>query len=386
MIPEKGEGIESVMLELSKLHELDTDYTRVFSSMCTRPHPVAVRAHLLYMESNLGDPGLFPASVEIERRLIGMLGSLAGGEEVRGYITTGGTESNIQAIRAALHMARMQGATPTNVVVPESAHFSFEKVASMLGIELRRAKLDEQMRVDVGSMESLIDEGTAAIVGIAGTTEFGQIDPIEQLSQLALEWGVHLHVDAAFGGFVIPFLHTSMRWNFECKGISSMCIDPHKMGMSTIPCGSLLFRQETLLDGLGVDTPYLTSKRQYSLTGTRTGATAAGAYAVMRHLGRRGYARVVGECMRLTRMLAEEARDMGIEPAIEPVMNVLTLRVPEPREVERALMRRGWYTSITRQPECLRLVIMPHATERAVLQLADDLKDVLVALGVSQSL
>lgn len=386
MIPDGGEGIERVMLELAKLHELDTDYSKVFSSMCTRPHPVAVRAHLLYMEANLGDPGLFPASVELERRLIDMLGSLAGSEEVYGYTTTGGTESNIQAIRAALYMARTQGMMPTNVVVPESVHFSFEKVASMLGIELRRAKLDDQMRVDVGSMEALIDEGTVAIVGIAGTTEFGQIDPIKELSQLALERGIHLHVDAAFGGFVIPFLQTSVRWGFECKGVSSMCIDPHKMGMSTIPCGSLLFRQEGLLDGLGVDTPYLTSKRQYSLTGTRTGATAAGAYAVMRHLGRKGYTKVVGECMRLTEILAEEARDIGIEPAIEPVMNVLTLKIPKPRDVEQALMKRGWYTSITRHPEYLRLVIMPHTTERAVLEFTDDLKDVLVALGVSQSL
>ncbi|MHC1570978.1 MAG: tyrosine decarboxylase MfnA [Methermicoccaceae archaeon] len=377
MIPEKGEGMESVMLELARMNEMDTDYSKVLSAMCTRPHPIAVRAHMLYMEANLGDPGLFPASVEIEKRLIGMLGELAGNEHAFGHTTTGGTESNIQAVRAALQIAREGGIKPTNIVVPASAHFSFDKVASILGIELRKAALDEELKVDVGAVEDLIDEGTVAIVGVAGTTEFGQIDPIDSLSQLADERGVFLHVDAAFGGFVIPFLAPSTRWGFECEGVDSVSIDPHKMGMSTLPCGAVLFRREEPLAHLSVNTPYLTSESQFSLTGTRAGAPAAGAYAVMRHLGREGYARVVNECMRLTRLLAEEASTLGAEPCIEPVMNVLALSVPQPREVQRALKARGWFTSITRKPECLRLVLMPHTTERAVHQFLDELRDVL---------
>jgi len=58
----EGEKDESVLYVLSLMKERDISYTRILSSMCTLPHPVAVRAHILYMESNLGDPGLFPAS------------------------------------------------------------------------------------------------------------------------------------------------------------------------------------------------------------------------------------------------------------------------------------------------------------------------------------
>jgi len=58
----EGEKDESVLYVLSLMKERDIPYTRILSSMCTLPHPVAVRAHILYMESNLGDPGLFPAS------------------------------------------------------------------------------------------------------------------------------------------------------------------------------------------------------------------------------------------------------------------------------------------------------------------------------------
>ncbi|MHC1601693.1 MAG: tyrosine decarboxylase MfnA [Methermicoccaceae archaeon] len=377
LIPEKGEGMESVMLELARMNEQDTDYTRVFSAMCTNPHPIAVRAHLLYMAANLGDPGLFPATAQIERKLISMLGSLAGNEGAYGHTTTGGTESNIQAIRAALLMARKDGVVPTNIVAPESVHFSFDKVAAMFDIELRKAPLDDELKVDVGAFEALIDEGTAAIVGIAGTTEFGQVDPIDELSGLASERGLFLHVDAAFGGYVLPFLAPSVRWGFECEGVSSVCIDPHKMGMSTIPCGSILFRDSKYLVPLSVDTPYLTSESQCSLTGTRTGAPAAGAYALMKHLGREGYTAVVNECMRLTSLLADEASSLGAEPCIEPVMNVLTLSVPEPKEVQKTLMARGWHTSLTRKPQCLRLVVMPHTTESAVLQLVKDMRAVV---------
>jgi len=72
----------------------------------------------------------------------------------------------------------------------------------------------------------LVDERTVALVGIAGTTEFGQVDPIEGLAKIALERKIHLHVDAAFGGFVLPFLEGDWRWDFRVPGVSSITIDP----------------------------------------------------------------------------------------------------------------------------------------------------------------
>jgi len=93
-----------------------------------------------------------------------------------------------------------------NIVLPESAHYSFDKAAQMLGVSLRRAPLDDQLRADVDAMAGLVDENTIALVGVAGTTEFGQVDPIPAIGKLALDEKIFLHVDAAFGGFVIPFL------------------------------------------------------------------------------------------------------------------------------------------------------------------------------------
>ena len=76
----------------------------------------------------------------------------------------------------------------------------------MLNLKLVNVDLNEDYTVDSRSVSDLISDNTVAIVGIAGTTELGMIDPIDELSDIALENDIHLHVDAAFGGFSIPFL------------------------------------------------------------------------------------------------------------------------------------------------------------------------------------
>jgi tyrosine decarboxylase/aspartate 1-decarboxylase len=199
------------------------------------------------------------------------------------------------------------------------------------------------------------------------------VDPIEDLARMALERGIHMHVDAAFGGFVLPFMEGDWRWDFRVKGVSSITIDPHKMGMSTIPAGGLLFRGHECLNALETETHYLTKSRQASLTGTRSGAAAAATYAVMMHLGRAGFREMVRYCMDLTRHLVKGARQIGIEPVIEPVMNVVALQVPSPAETREELMRLGWHVSMTREPRrALRLILMRHMTRENIdLFLAD---------------
>jgi len=376
---EQGMSREAIKSLLQEKKLADLSYQRILSSMCTYPHEIAVYAHMMFLESNLGDSGLFLGTKEMEDKVIQMVGALLGAENAFGYISTGGTESNIQAMRAIRNRKKREGMRDMNIIVPETAHFSFDKIADILSIEVRKASLDEELRVDVNSVERLIDDHTIGLVGIAGTTEFGQIDPIKELADIATAKDLFLFVDAAFGGFVIPFLEEHYEFDFSLKGVSAMSIDPHKMGMSTIPAGCLLFREKSYLDELAVPTPYLTTKEQYSLTGTRSGAATAATYAVLKYLGREGLKKIVGECMRLTRILVGRAKEIGISPVIEPVMNVAALSFSEV-EVERvanALVKRKWRVSITRKPKALRLVIMPHVDEETVHLFVEDLKGVM---------
>lgn len=366
---------DEVLAILNEMRGRDYCYDRFFSTMCTQPHPIAVRAHNLFLETNLGDPGLFPGVTEIEQRVVKMMGELLGCPDVEGYVSTGGTESNIQAIRAARNISPVKRG---NIVVPESAHFSFDKIGNLICLEVRKAELDSDLKVDLSSVEDLVDERTVALVGIAGTTEFGQVDPIDGLAEIARERGIHLHVDAAFGGFVLPFLEGDWKWDFQVQGVSSITIDPHKMGLSTIPAGGLLFRSRKDLNSLETETHYLTKARQASLTGTRSGAAAAATYAVMLHLGREGFTEMVGHCMDLTRYLLEGAEDIGVEPVIDPVMNVVALQVESPVETREELTRRGWHVSMTREPRrALRLILMPHVTYESIDLFLRDLDEVL---------
>lgn len=374
-LPEDSIPEEEVLKILEEMKGRDLQYDRFFSTMCTRPHSIAVKAHDLFLETNLGDPGLFPGVAELEARTISIMGDLLGCPDAVGYISTGGTESNIQAIRAARSTSQVKDG---NIVVPASAHFSFDKIGDLLNLEVRKADLDEDLRVDIPSVERLVDDRTVAVVGIAGTTEFGQVDPIDRLGQIAEDRGIHLHVDAAFGGFVLPFLGADYKWDFRVAGVSSITIDPHKMGMSTIPAGGLLFRTLRDMSALELDTHYLTVARQASLTGTRSGAAAAATYAVMIHLGRSGFRKVVEYCMNLTGHLVAGAKQIGINPVIEPVMNVVALDVKSTPIVRSELIKRGWHVSMTREPKrALRLILMPHMTIENIDLFLEDLETVL---------
>lgn len=376
---ETGISRQEVLSILKNAKSADTSYDRVLSSMCTYPHEVAVLAHTQFIEANMGDPGLFPGTCNLEKQVLKMFGSLlhhGNNPEKCGYLTTGGTESNIQAIRSMVN-ARRDVLKP-NVVMPESAHFSFDKVADLSGIEIRKASLDPGLKVDLGSVRSLIDENTIGLVGIAGTTEFGQVDPIEELSELALKKCLFLHVDAAFGGFVLPFMDMRYNYDFSVEGVTSMTIDPHKMGLSTIPSGGLMFRESEYLDDLEIHTPYLSINKQYSLTGTRSGAAVASTYAVMKHLGREGYRHVVRQCMEQTEGIVAGAKALGIETVIDPVMNIAALQVPDADDVRKRLLDEfGWHVSITRKPRALRLVIMPHIDNSTIELFLDDLEKLI---------
>ncbi len=375
---ERGVDEAIILKELADAAQKNVPYARVLSSMCTTPHPISLETYKAFITSNLGDPKLFPGTASLERACIGMLGELLHLPSAVGYISTGGTESNVQALRTARQLKPVDPAR-ANIVLPESAHYSFDKAAQLLGVTLRRAPLDNEFKADVDAMAGLIDKNTIALVAVAGSTEFGQVDPVPAMSKLAMDEGLFLHVDAAFGGFVIPFLEdpSRHRFDFELPGVMSIAIDPHKMGMSTIPSGGLLYRDEHHMKSLEISAQYLTSQFQSSLAGTRSGASAAATYAVMEYLGREGYRRIVSKCMDNTMLLYDRLKGLGLEPVIKPVLNIVTFKVPDAQMVRKQLCDRGWFVSTTSKPEALRMVVMPHVTEAVIEAYVADLKNVM---------
>ena len=351
----KGKSREEVLGALSAFRARDVAHDHILSSMSTIPHPIALAAHEMFFPTNLGDPGLYPGTAEIEDLLIHSLGELMHNASAGGYATSGGTESNLQAIRIA---KKLHPCKKPNIVVPASAHFSFDKTCDMLGLEMRTAPYVEGgYVVDCDKMAELADKNTIAVVAVAGTTEYGLVDDVPRIAKIAAEHDIFCHVDAAFGGLVIPFLPHPPQFDFAVPGVSSISTDPHKMGMSSIPCGCLLLREPEMFCHLSVDTPYLTVKKECTLAGTRPGADVAGAYAVLTYLGREGMQAVVDGCMENTRRLVAGLEAFGYRRVITPFMNVATF--------EEGPVPEGWKVSHTRAGH-LRFVLMPHVTRDVV--------------------
>jgi len=381
---EKGRSETEIFDELHQFKARDMTHRsgKILGSMCTCPHPIGLNAYKMFLESNLGDPGLFKGTQSMEDEVISSLGELLGEKDVHGHIITGGTEANIMAMRAARNTFRHNhpDCEDINIVVPKSAHFSFKKAADMLCLDLLEAELDGEYKVDVNSVEELINENTAAVVAIAGTTELGKIDPVEKISDLCVEKGVYLHVDAAFGGYSIPFLNEIgyglPNFDFSLPGVCSITIDPHKMGLAPIPTGGILFRKKTFLESISIETPYLTEDRQSTIVGTRTGASTAATWALMNYLGKEGYRKVSKECMDTTKLLYKGVVEEGFNAVTKPELNIVAFTSDDMSvdEIEEGLEKSGWAVSISSCPRAIRIIVMPHVKEEHVKMLLEDLR------------
>lgn len=375
---------KDILEELSKLHELDHKYSdgRILGSMCTEAHPFAKEIYCKFLDTNLGDPGLFKGTKHIENEVIKSIGEMLSLDVAYGNIVTGGTEANIMAIRAARNHARKyKGIVDGEIIIPESAHFSFKKAADMLNLKIVEAKLDENYRIDVDALNDVVSDKTVAIVAIAGTTELGLIDPIEDISEIAFENNIYFHVDAAFGGFSIPFLkemgYDLPVFDFALPGVCSITVDPHKMGLAPIPAGGIIFRKEEYLEVMAVDSPYLTVKTQSTIVGTRLGASSAATYAIMKYFGKEGYCKLADEMMKNTKFLYDALIEIGYDVVCEPELNIVAFNHPEMETdvFAQKLEELGWKVSVAKCPKSIRVVLMNHIKISHIKELIEDLKE-----------
>lgn len=367
----KGRSQKEVLADLHRVLTEDSKYEdgRILSSMCTKPQPIAKVAHQMFLSSNLGDPGLFQGSRRLEQEVIRKLACLLHDENGVGFIVSGGTEANLLALWAARNSANVSN---PEVVLPESAHFSFAKICNLLTLKPVWAKLDNACKVVPEEVERCITNRTIAIVGTAGTSELGVVDPITRLSEIALTHNAHLHVDAAFGGLVIPFLNPelqdALKFDFQLEGVKSITVDPHKIGMTTIPAGGILFRNQASLGFVKTETPYLTETSQYTFVGTRSGASAAATWAVFESLGTEGFRKTIRRCMTLTKFLSKQIEALDFQLVTQPTLNILAFRTSNSKKTAENLRKQGWFVSYVPRLDCIRVVIMPHVRRQNLKQ------------------
>mgnify|MGYP006277206893 CR=1 FL=1 len=368
MSAETGDTREEVIKKLADFQKKDYNFSsgRVLGSMCSQPHPIAKKAYYQFLETNIGDPGLFPGTKEIEKHFLSfILKFLNAPSTASGHIVSGGTEGNIAAMWIAKQLTEKK-----EIILPKSAHFSFQKIASLMNMNLSTIPVTRNQTMDTSKIKKKITKETAALVGIAGTTDVGAIDPIEELSEICEEEHIFLHVDAAFGGFIIPFLR-QIGYDLPCvdftlPGISTISLDAHKMGYAAIPLGTLVIRDKTWLEEISVKSQCISTEKQAGILGTRSGAPIAAGYAVAHHLGIKGYQELVKNVMDLTKYTLQKIKAIGLNTVTKPTLNVITVKVNHLNDIVNKLEEHGWKVNKVEHLSGFRIVIMPQITKSII--------------------
>lgn len=308
-LPEKGRSREEILAEMREIaREEDAVWEngRISGTMYCGDHEHYAfmnEAFGLYAHVNILQRDICPSATRYEGEVIAMALDLFHASEVTdgepaGMLTSGGTGSICHAVLAYREKARMdRGVTRPNFIKPETGHPAFDKACHLFGIELRRAPVDpETTLVDVDWVRANIDDQTIGIMGSACNYGYGTIDPIAELSDLALEKGVPLHVDGCLGGFILPFgeelgYENIPVFDFRLPGVTSISADTHKYGYAFKGTSTLLFRDKSWRNAQYF---YLTdwSGGKYcspGMDGSRSGGLLAATWAAMVSLGREGY-------------------------------------------------------------------------------------------------
>jgi len=374
--PQEGIAREEVLRALDEYRAADGDWKngKTWSLVYYAGEEITKLtedAYLKYFHTNALNPFVFQSLKRLETETIGMVAALFHGDEnVVGSLTSGGSESILMAVKTYRDEARArkpQIAQP-EAIVPISVHAAFEKAAHYFGVKLIHAPLALDYRVDIDAVEQLITPNTILLVGSAPQYPHGVIDPMEALSDLALKYGLRLHVDACLGGFTLPFIkelggHVPA-FDFALPGVSSISADLHKYAFAAKGVSAVLYRDAALREfqyfaygdwpgGLFISP---------SATGTRPGGAIASAWAALKFIGRKGYVELTRGVLETTRKLLAGIREIpGLYILGEPPAGIFafgrdTLNV---HALADALEHRGWVIDQQVNPACLHFMVTP---------------------------
>jgi sphinganine-1-phosphate aldolase len=348
------------------------------------------QAHDSYLWYNALNPDAFPSLRRMTNDIVDIAASLFGGDEidddVTGFLSSGGTESIIMAVKAAkVRGARERAITAPNVVLPMSAHAAFDKAFDYFGVEGRRIAVRSDFRADVDAMAAAIDDDTVLVVGSAPQYPQGVIDPISDLAALASSRGIGCHVDACMGGLTLPFLTDQddpiPPWDFRVPGVTSLSADLHKYGYTPKGISLIMYRSKELRrDQTFTFDGWLGGFYGSSgVLGTKPGGPIAAAWAALQHLGEDGYRRLARAAYRTRQQLVDGVRGIpGLTILGEPEVTLAAIAATSPDvdvfAVNDELSRRGWQLDRQGPPDSLHMTCVPvHA--HTITDFLVDLRD-----------
>ncbi len=322
----------------------------------------------MFLHENALNTAVFPSLAEIQSEVVEACVDLFhGAPDAAGFMTSGGTESVLLAVKAARERGREErGITEPEMVVAESVHAAFHKGAHYFGVRVHKVPVGPGFRADVDAMAARVNDRTALVVGSAPQYPQGVVDPIPALANLAASVGASMHVDACMGGFVLPFMEMNgdavPPWDFRVPGVTTISADIHKLGYAPKGASVLIHRNKTLRryqtfvfdDWLG---GFYASP---GMQGSRPGLPMATAWAVMHRLGVDGYKRLTQVTIDATRRLIAGVRATpGLQVLGEPDAHVFALSSStlDMFALGDALHARHWHLDRQAPPDSLHATV-----------------------------
>jgi glutamate decarboxylase len=363
------------------------------------------------LDKNLIDQDEYPQTEAVHRRVVSMIGRLfhaPAGSGSTGTATIGSSEAIMLAMLAhkrSWQRRREAAGEPSdrpNMVMGADVHTCWEKFTRYFEVEARVVPMEEgRYTIGAAEVEPLLDERTIGVAGLLGTTFTGQMDDLASIDALLTRvesergWHVPLHIDAASGGFLIPFSQPDLEWDFRLPSVRSINVSNHKFGLVYPGMGTVVFREESDLpeelvfhiNYLGGDMP------NYSLNFSRASNSVILQYFNFLRLGREGYAQIVSSVLANAQALAGR---LGSIDGIE-VMNdgsnfpIVVVRASDPTATDLTLLshllrERGWIVpAYTLPPNAehitvLRMVVKENFSRDMVELLAKDVRTSMAVL------
>jgi len=335
----------------------------------------------------------FKGSQELEREIIQVLAVdifKAKENEYDGYIATGGTEANIQALWVYRNLYKKEyNATLDEMVIlsSEDTHYSVHKGSNLLSIENVSIPVDfnsrEILKDELDSIvKELISNGKKYFMVISNmaTTMFGSVDNPDTYAEILEKHKVayKIHVDGAFGGFIYPISNKKSTINFENPNISSITIDAHKMLQAPYGTGVFLCRKGLIENVLTKEAQYVDGM-DLTIVGSRSGANAIAVWMILFSYGYYGWFEKINTLLLRTNWFTKQMDALNIEYFRDPFMNIVTLKseyIPEKIAHKFGLVpdthngANSWY----------KVIMMDHVEIDDLVKFVEELKQELISV------
>ena len=416
--PEVGMSADDAYGLITEEMAIDGDPARNLATFVTTwMEPEAQKIAAENLHRNFIDHAEYPRTAEIEQRCIRMLGDLFNAPgKVQGARCQGSSEAiMLGGLAAKWRWRKRQEAagkdtTRPNLVYGRDVHVVWDKLCRYFDIEPKTIPMVEgKYTIGPDDVEPLIDENTIGVVGVLGTTFTGEADDIagidELLCRLKDEKGldVPMHVDAASGGFVWPFIHPERSWDFRLESVRSINVSGHKFGMVYPGIGWLVFREpDDLPEDLVFYENYLGKEDATFTLNFSTGSSMVLAqYYNFCRFGRSGYAEIMKSMKENADYLSAQIADIGEFELIgrdRPQLPLVCFRLDGEHDYDefdiagQLAAERGWMVpAYTLPPDAesvtvLRALVKENVGHAAAETLVSDLAHACKVLGKKHGL